>query len=69
MPVVILRQQHRCAEVNRVTPPLAEDRALDADALHLCAVGRRLDRRDYFVRDQLIGVVARGSKETRTGSP
>ena len=68
MPVVILRQQHRRAEINRVTPPLAEDRALDDRFTCALSVGGWIGGITLSATS-LIGVLARGSKETRTGSP
>ena len=41
--VVPLRQQHGCAEIDRVPPPLGQDLALDLEVLHV--LGRRRARR------------------------
>ena len=52
MLVVILRQEDRGAEIDRLPPPLGQDLALDLDPLHHVGVGRRRDRRDDLVGDQ-----------------
>ena len=44
--VVILRQQHRGAEIDRLSPPFTENRALQADSLYHRRIGRRLDWRN-----------------------
>src|SRR4029079_2248845 len=52
MLIVVLGQQHRRAQKNRMSPPFAEDRTLKADALHQRRISRRLDGWNSFRRNQ-----------------
>src|SRR3954462_2867886 len=53
--VVVLRQQDRGAEEDRMSPPSGEGRALDVDALDLLVVVRHDDGWDHLVGGELHG--------------
>ncbi len=51
--IVVARQQHRGAEVDRAAPELRQHRALELEALDVGRVGRNLNRWDHLIRHQL----------------
>ena len=51
--VIVAREKHGGAEVDRPAPELREQRALDLDPLHPLGVGGDLHRRDRLIGDQL----------------
>src|ERR1017187_10128805 len=59
MLVVTLRQQHRRAQIDRMSPELCEHGALYLDVLHPRGVGRQLDRWNYLTGLQFYVVSGR----------
>src|SRR6185369_12289787 len=51
--LVVAREKHRCADVDRTSPELCERRTLELESLHVLVVRGDCNRWDDLVRDQL----------------